>query len=904
MNLKMTKKLCALSALLAFLVSCAPKPDETGAEAEAPTLITGSYQVTNAFVLATYYVENAVALVDMHGFVIRDEEWELPVDSQVLGFMTFDPKTLKGTYELSLPAEPRGEFNDVDNDSDEDAGVQIFSVAYSPNQYGGPFSEGDDRSRGWPSYLASVKTDTENQDEVIGGRLVVWAPDEDQNFPTAFGEDGLLFTQDDPTEPIPAGYSIVDLDQSPFAFVQSPKPELVLYEPSDVALKDYSALSYTEAFDKMFEVVRKEYAFSDIEGKAPDWEALENEIRPRVQKAESQRDANEFYLALRDFTWAFKDGHVNLNGGDYGAQDFQSIASSGYGFAIRELDDGRVVVIYVLEGGPAADADLASLPIVSKSGDILDEGSTVSGRIRQQVVARNAPIVDSDSLGTLEENAAITLTGRSEDGRWLQVMHSGAPRGRGWILASAVDVPGIEVGAEVLGFNGQPISEAIDGAQPYSIQSSDFAIRYQKTRYLLRALPGTEARVKFVNPDASPQTATLTAVAESDSFTRTSLYYGVNTQALLPVEAQLIQQGNAAVGYIRINSNYDDLNLVVRLFERALQKFEAGGVTGIIIDMRYNNGGAPLGLAGFLTDREIALGQLEYFSEATGQFEPEGPRERVRPTANQYRFGKMVLLVGPACFSACEIEAYGFSQVPGMIVAGQYPTAGVEAETARGKFNLPDGFSLTVPTGRFTLEDGSIFLEGQGAPPTLRVPVDEATAASTEDVVLQAGLKAVLEPLGAGITPSGPPQVVEKAGLDSVLSAGTRQLEEFARETYPDDVFGQPGTVSYSVPLTEDTVVWVYGWCAVDSQILSENWENINFDFVLDGEPLALDSMSTIYGEADGKSCRWILAALTDWPPGEHHLSTTATFSAAINDGSTDFPAGEYILDYIVYVRP
>ncbi len=162
--------------------------------------------------------------------------------------------------------------------------------------------------------------------------------------------------------------------------------------------------------------------------------------------------------------------------------------------------------------------------------------------------------------------------------------------------------------------------------------------------------------------------------------------------------------------------------LIFRLFERALQQFEANEVAGIVIDMRYNNGGAPLGLAGFFTDQEIPMGQLEYFSDKTGKFEPEGLREKFLPNQNQYRFEKMVMLVGPACFSACEIESYGFSQVPGMVVVGQYPTSGVEAETARGSFNLPEGFSVTVPTGRFILPDGSIFLEGQGVPPTLRIP--------------------------------------------------------------------------------------------------------------------------------------------------------------------------------------
>jgi C-terminal processing protease CtpA/Prc len=70
-------------------------------------------------------------------------------------------------------------------------------------------------------------------------------------------------------------------------------------------------------------------------------------------------------------------------------------------------------------------------------------------------------------------------------------------------------------------------------------------------------------------------------------------------------------------------------------------------------------------------------------------------------------------------------------------VMGQFPTAGVEGETARGKFLLPEGMEFDIPTGRFILPDGSIFLEGQGVQPTVRIPVDETSELSGMDVVLQ-----------------------------------------------------------------------------------------------------------------------------------------------------------------------
>ncbi len=154
-------------------------------------LITGTLDFTNSFI-SMIFEEHAVALVDMHGFVIRDKEWEIPVESQTLGFMSMDEDILHAEYTLQLPVRPMGQFADVDNDGKKDQGVQIFAIAYWPNIYGGPYSEGDDRSRGWVTDFGSVTTDPERDDEINGGILVVWAPDEKQSFPIGFGDDEKL----------------------------------------------------------------------------------------------------------------------------------------------------------------------------------------------------------------------------------------------------------------------------------------------------------------------------------------------------------------------------------------------------------------------------------------------------------------------------------------------------------------------------------------------------------------------------------------------------------------------------------------------------------------------------------------------------------------------------------------
>jgi hypothetical protein len=125
-----------------------------------------------------------------------------------------------------------------------------------------------------------------------------------------------------------------------------------------------------------------------------------------------------------------------------------------------------------------------------------------------------------------------------------------------------------------------------------------------------------------------------------------------------------------------------------------------------------------------------------------------------------------------------------------------------------------------------------------------------------------------------------------------------------AREQYEAAAFATPGIVSYSVPLTEDTAIWAYAWCAADAETLAQNLEKIKLKFELDGEVVSNDKMTSFETEFNGQQCRLTYTALSGWPAGEHHLRTTATFTSAINDGSADYSAGDYVLDYKVYVSP
>ena len=456
--------------------------------------------------------------------------------------------------------------------------------------------------------------------------------------------------------------------QKPTPPVQSPvvntiPPSGTAAQIADFAGINLSRLSYSEAFDEMFDIVRQDYAFNGITGKQPDWDALYAGIQPRVVQAEANRDAQAWFLALRDFTLAFKDGHVNLGGGEIQVALFQTAIAGGYGLSLQELDNGRVLVTYVTPGGPAAQA-------------------------------------------------------------------------------------GIQIGSEVLQFNNLPIASAIEATKiwgaPPSLESS---MRYQKARYLTRATPGTQATLEYINPGGRPQTITLTAVQERESFAVSSYFFNFNAEAM-PVEFKILPSG---LGYIRIASTSDNRDQVVSLFESALRDLATAAVPGLILDLRVvvnltpDSSLPPLGLAGFLSEGEIRLGQLQFFNAAANSFENEGAPQFILPGSTKYNFPALALLVGPGCSGGCELEAYAFSRLPGMIVVGQRPTAGVQSDITGGQFLLPGNFSLQIPMGRYILPDGSLFIEGRGIQPTVRVPVDETTILSVEDVILSTAEQLLLK---------------------------------------------------------------------------------------------------------------------------------------------------------------
>jgi len=630
-----------------------PRPVEPGEDnPDEPVYITGEIPFTSPFFLNTIS-EAFVLLEDQGGFIARDLEFEFLLAGQVLGPVELVNEDTV-TFGLALPAIPQGTQTDLDNDDEEDAGVQVFAVAYWSNTWGGPFLERRDGT-GWSTAYASTTTDADRDHEIDGGTLIVWAPNDQQGFPTGYGPDAMLFTADDPTAPIPAGYTLVDLDSEPFTFYKETRPSLTLHE-GDLSVNDFSELGYGESFEALYDKVTLEYPFT--QEKNIDWQSLYDQFAPRTAAA---KDDEEFFWALKEFSLEIPDGHVGVGFNDLVSQLFFENYGGSFGMVLAELSDSRVLVVNVLPNTPAADI-------------------------------------------------------------------------------------GLQVSAEILEWNQEPIADAIAAVEPFfGPYSTAHHKRLEQLVFLTRVAPNENVEITFKNPGENEATqAEMKAVIEYDSLFQWIPSF-TEDELALPIEAHILDE--SGLGYIKILTFLDDYNLMAQLWDRYIRELIDWEVPGIIIDIRVNGGGSS-GLArdfaGYFFDEEFILMQRSYYNHLTGKFEYQDFPSRVVPGPVYYD-GPIAVLVSPYCVSACEGFAYSLTQRDEVVVVGHTPSAGAYGEVGRGQYDLPAELSMQFPTGRSETLDGDLIIEGVGVVPDILVPVTEESALGLVDAVLDAAIESLTE---------------------------------------------------------------------------------------------------------------------------------------------------------------
>lgn len=147
---------------------------------------------------------------------------------------------------------------------------------------------------------------------------------------------------------------------------------------------DLSALSWTDAFKAAHDKFSREYAFGDWKGM--DWPGLYNRFLPRITQAEASGDGKAYYLALHEYVCSVPDGHISLSAGASAlpATIGKELVGGGFGMAVAELDDWRVIAAAIVPNGPANLAGIvAGAEIVAWGGEPV---KSAMGRINVNAV--------------------------------------------------------------------------------------------------------------------------------------------------------------------------------------------------------------------------------------------------------------------------------------------------------------------------------------------------------------------------------------------------------------------------------------------------------------------------------------------------------------------------------------
>lgn len=309
---------------------------------------------------------------------------------------------------------------------------------------------------------------------------------------------------------------------------------------------------------------------------------------------------------------------------------------------------------------------------------------------------------------------------------------------------SAAARAGIQVGAQIVSINGRPIADWISRVNPMSeTYSTPHNRRLGQARWATRfPLSTSPVTVEYINPGLGVQSATLNVEPEFDSF-----FYSPSVPQTgweLPVEFTILDSG---VVYVKVFSFFDNQLLSIQLWERMLRQVNEQGAAGIIIDMRENGGGSSFladQMAAYFFSEELVVGKRGAYNKDLGEFffDPRSESIMYPPSSDLQYAGRVVVLIGPDCASACERFAYNMTINNRAEVIGFYPTAGLGGGVE--DFLMPEGVTIRTTVVRSTDADGNIHIEGTGVAPTVRVPVTRDTLFTTEDILLQTAESTIL----------------------------------------------------------------------------------------------------------------------------------------------------------------
>lgn len=316
---------------------------------------------------------------------------------------------------------------------------------------------------------------------------------------------------------------------------------------------------------------------------------------------------------------------------------------------------------------------------------------------------------------------------------------------------SEAEDAGIAFGDEVLTWNEEEINDAVNETSyiwATKKPSTNEGILLHRERLITRAPVGTTASVSVAGESGDVRAVNLTAYDDGyEGLKKTSFFLGkeVNDYGVDKAWEDILPQFTSDKvtyrvlpgGYTYI-AIYEESFDVYEPFRAAMISAIESGSPGIVLDLRFNNGGddnLAACFAGWFVEEPVFYEYTTTYDPGTGEF-PVASETWSSPQPEGYT-GPVAVLVSPDTVSSGEGVAMVFKNTGRGKIISWYGTDG-----AFGMNNvqaiMPLDMYVMFPDGASLDKNGNIQVESNaeltgGVSPDIRVPLNEETVARAMD---------------------------------------------------------------------------------------------------------------------------------------------------------------------------
>jgi len=243
--------------------------------------------------------------------------------------------------------------------------------------------------------------------------------------------------------------------------------------------------------------------------------------------------------------------------------------------------------------------DAKALPVVAENSPATALPTTptpaFSASVTSQINVRRGPAASFESLGLLEANTPVTLTGINQISTWYQIEYAGGENGRAWVAAAYLKIDGLPSGLPLFDTQGNPLSgeagttptppPATYSAAPEDVDSAENpAVR-------LTFAPSGPRLIAYTSDLSAPfgdaaDWLEFTVVTPQDG-QATILYFSLMCEGNGALHAELRQNGLLAQDFPGLLCGQYDVAVRVLGGQPALLKLSADGSATDIRYVRY-----------------------------------------------------------------------------------------------------------------------------------------------------------------------------------------------------------------------------------------------------------------------------------------------------------------------------